>query len=132
MRKNRRKLYVVAGVSLGLVLLAGSGAPPSTVEAAAAPQFKWVNGKVSGFTFQVPKFNVVGIKETATTAEFVRFCNPSTGADLDLTSTNVQYDLLKIAFSTGKSVQVGVYDFGPDPASGIRKLCIDRVILQGE
>ena len=127
--KTVQRIFTVVAASFALLMLVGLGAPLLATEGVQAQQFRWVNGHVDSFTFQLPNFNVVGIKGDSRT-EFVRFCNPSTGADSDLTTTNVQYDLLKTAFLTGKSVQVGIHDFGKDPASGINKLCIDRVILR--
>ena len=128
MYSKGRTLSIVALAILGLVSLPGPSLPVSRASSGVAP-FRWINGKVDSFTFQLPRFNLAGIKEASTT-EFARFCNPSTGVDYDLTTANVQYDLLKTAFQTGKSVEVGVNDFGPDPAAGTRKLCIDRVILR--
>ena len=127
--KPVRRVFTVAATSVALVMFFGLGAPLLGIESAQAPPFRWVNGNVDSFTFQrFPNFNVVGIKGDTRT-EIVRFCDPKTGTDINLTTTDVQYDLLKTAFLTGKSVQVGIYDFGKDPASGINKLCIDRVIL---
>ncbi len=119
--KLRKSFRVIGVVSFFAIMLASS-------RALAAPQFKWANGSVSTFTFQSGNFNVVGIK-SATDTKFVRFCDPTAGRDIALTANQVQYDLLKTAYMKGRSVQVGVYDFGKDPQSGSEKLCIDRVIL---
>ena len=127
--KTAQRIFTLAAASFALLMLVGLSAPLLEIEGAQAQQFRWVNGTVDSFTFQLPNFNVVGIKGDTRT-EFVRFCNPSTGVDNNLTTTNVQYDLLKTAFLTGKSVQVGIHDFGKDPAAGMNRLCIDRVILR--
>ena len=127
--KTVQRIFTVVAASLALLMLVGLGAPLLATEGVQAQQLRWVNGRVDSFTFQLPHFNVVGIKGDSGT-EFVRFCHPLTGVDSDLTTTNVQYDLLKTAFLTGRSVQVGIHDFGKDSASGTNKLCIDRVILR--
>lgn len=115
------RIFFGSGLFLAFFLVTVSGLQ-------AAPPFSWVNGTVATFTFQQGNFNVVGIK-TAKGTEFVRFCDSATGVDLSLTTANVQYDLLKTAYDKGKKVQVGITDFGNDPQSGMKKLCIDRVIL---
>jgi len=119
--KLRTSFRAIAAASFFAIFL-------TSFQALAAPQFKWANGSVSTFTFQSGNYNVVGIK-SATDTKFVRFCDPVTGRDIALTANQVQYDLLKTAYMKGRSVQVGVYDFGKDPQSGSEKLCIDRVII---
>lgn len=89
----------------------------------AAP-FSWVNGKVTSFTAQLPKFTVATVN-----GKPVRFCDSTTGADYAIAANNLHYDMLKTAFLQNTAVQVGVNDFGKDPQSGTVKLCIDRVIL---
>lgn len=39
------------------------------------------------------------------------------------------YDLLRESFFRGRQVLAGVRDFGQDPQSGSRKMCVDRVSL---
>jgi hypothetical protein len=46
-----------------------------------------------------------------------------------VTSNNPVFDLLKEAYFRKLNVEVGYRDFGPDPQSGINKLCVDRVSL---
>ncbi len=92
-----------------------------------APKLMWIKGTVATFTSKHGHSNLVGIK-TKRGTRFVRFCDPTNGIDRVLNVDNVQYDLLKMAHAKGNSVQVGVYDFGKDPQSGIEKLCIDQVI----
>jgi hypothetical protein len=84
----------------------------------------WLEGKVLSITAQPPIVSAnVGGKS-------VRFCHPVAGRDILIDADYVQYDLLRSALLAGKSVKVGVYDFGYDPPSGMAKLCIDRVFLQ--
>ncbi|MBI1366634.1 MAG: hypothetical protein GC153_11850 [Alphaproteobacteria bacterium] len=89
----------------------------------AKPGFEWVNGKVTSITAQLPQHTYAVVDNKP-----VRFCDPQSGVDYVVMTNNVQYDLLKSALETGHGVQVGVRDFGVDPADSIRKLCIDRVI----
>jgi hypothetical protein len=91
----------------------------------SAPTFRWVSGKVISNIAQLPQFTVVTVETTG-----VRFCNPTTGVDFPITADNVHYDMLRSALLNGKNVEVGVYDFGPDPQAGAEKNCIDRVILR--
>ena len=65
--------------------------------------------------------------KTAQGRKYVRFCDSTNGADINLTAANVLYDLLKTDYMKGVSVSVGVYDFGNDPQAGIEKRCIDGV-----
>lgn len=105
------------------LIIAAVAASAAAAAPASAATFEWVTGKVSGFTSQLPNYTVaiVGGKS-------VRFCDPSTGAPYDPTAGNVRYDLLSLALQTQKSIQVGVQNFGLDPATGSNKLCIDRVV----
>jgi hypothetical protein len=101
-------------------------APAPTVESQRfAPTFRWVSGKVVSIIAQQPQFTVATVDKTG-----VRFCYPTTGADFAITADNVHYDILRSALLTGKTVEVGVYNFGPDPQAGADKNCIDRVILR--
>jgi len=109
----KNKILVVAVVALG----AFSGA-------ASSATFEWVNGKVTSFTAQLPKYTVAIVNNKG-----VRFCNPASGKDYAVNAGNLQYDMLKASFLNNKNVQVGVQNFGNDPQSGSVKLCIDRVLL---
>jgi len=108
-----KKSIVIAAAAVALLSASSFAAP-----------FTWVNGKVTSFTAQLPMFTVAMVNNKA-----VRFCDPASGADYAVNSTNVQFDMLLKAFLHNKNVQVGVHDFGQDPQAGIVKLCIDRVIL---
>ena len=48
---------------------------------------------------------------------------------MDVTTDNVLYDAMKEAYFRDLTIQAGFRDFGPDPQSGINKLCIDRISL---
>ena len=90
---------------------------------ASAATFEWVNGTVTHITSQLPSYTAVIVSGRS-----VRFCDPETGADYAFNADNTQFDLLKSALLHGKSVQVGVQNFGKD-SSGSDKLCIERVVL---
>jgi hypothetical protein len=112
-----RSMVFAAVISLGTIALSA----PST----AGPAFKWVKGKVTSITAQLPQFTVANVG-----GSLVRFCNPTNGKDFAVNADNMHYDMLRSALLIGKSVEVGVTDFGSDPQSGSEKLCIDRVILR--
>jgi|SRR5689334_10377485 len=89
----------------------------------SAAAFEWVSGTVTNIVAHVPSFTVAMVNGRG-----VRFCDPETGLDYQVTAGNVQFDMLKTALVHGKSVQIGVQNFGKDSA-GADKLCIDRVVL---
>ena len=125
MIRLHRVVWLAVAVFVGVMFFA----PVDGAQAQPKSGLKWVAGTVNGFTFQ-PKeqFYTAGIK-TPQGVTFVRFCNPANGAPVALTGDNVLYELLMKAYDKGKSVQVGYYDFGPDPQAGINKNCIDRVVF---
>jgi len=88
-----------------------------------AAAFEWVNGTVTNIVAHVPTFTVVMVNGRG-----VRFCDPETGLDYQVSAGNVQFEMLKTALVHGKSVQIGVQNFGKDSA-GAEKLCIERVVL---
>jgi hypothetical protein len=90
---------------------------------AFAAGFEWVSGTVTNIAAHVPSFTVVMVNGRG-----VRFCDPETGLDYQVTAGNVQFDMLKTALVHAKSVQIGVQNFGKD-SGGTDKLCIDRVVL---
>jgi hypothetical protein len=92
---------------------------------AAAATFEWINGQVASVTAQLPAFTVFAVDSKS-----VRFCNPQTGKDYPVNADDIRYNLLKTALDSGKSVEVGVQNFGNDPQSGDVKRCIDRVIMR--
>jgi hypothetical protein len=97
----------------------------------ALPALAWVTGTVHQILAQPgEQFYIFAIRQTNGTTTFVRIADPHTGAPLTSVNTdNLAYDLLKEAYFRNLNVQVGYRDFGPDPQSGINKLCIDRVTL---
>jgi hypothetical protein len=109
------RTYLLAATSLVSILAA---AP------VAAATFEWVTGSVTSVTAQLPEFTVFVVGNKT-----VRFCNPGSGADFPVTADNMHYDLLKTALENGRTVQVGVQNYGNDPQSGDIKRCVDRVIL---
>ena len=54
--------FLVARAPILLLMLVGVGAPLLDIQGVQAQQFRWVNGTVDSFTFQLPNFSVVGIK----------------------------------------------------------------------
>jgi hypothetical protein len=111
-------------IALAIATASSALAAPKAKES-PAPTFRWVNGKVASIIAQLPQFTVANVGGTG-----VRFCHPTTGADLPITAANVHYDMLRSALLAGKTVEVGVYGFGLDPQAGAEKNCIDRVILK--
>jgi hypothetical protein len=100
--------------------IAWSALMPSVAPAAG---LEWVNGTVTNITAQIPTLTIAIVSGRG-----VRFCDPETGADYTVNASNAHFDLLKVALLHGKSVQVGVQNFGRD-STGVEKLCIDRVVL---
>src|SRR5579872_4056332 len=98
---------------------------------AALPALVWAAGTVHEILVQPgEQFYLFSIQEADGTTVFVRIADAHTGAPLtSVTSDNLVYDVLKEAYFRKLNVQVAYRDFGPDPQSGINKLCIDRVIL---
>jgi hypothetical protein len=116
----------IAFIAIGAVsMLASTCACATTFEwTGGKPTFEWVNGQVTSITAQLPTFTVFIVDNKS-----VRFCDPHTGTDYKVSADDIHYDLLKTALGNGKSVQVGVQNFGNDPQAGDVKRCIDRVIL---
>jgi hypothetical protein len=112
--------------------------PPTTatkltvdMKPATPPALVWAVGTVHEILMQPgEQFYLFSIQQTNGTTVFVRIADAHTGAPIpSVTTDNVVYDLLKEAYFRKLNVQVAYRDFGPDPQSGINKLCIDRVIL---
>jgi hypothetical protein len=95
------------------------------------PAFTWVSGTVFQMLVQPgEQFYIFGVRPAKGSSVFLRIADPHTGAPISsVTTGNVVYDLMKEAYFRKLNVQVGYRDFGPDPQSGINKLCIDRVSL---
>jgi len=87
-----------------------------------AADLKWASGTVTQILSQNGNYNVAMIKGSSGST-LVQFCEA-------ITTTSVQYDLLKTAFTHKMPVEVGYYDMGRDPQAGTEKLCIDRVSLE--
>ncbi len=98
---------------------------------AVLPALVWAAGTVHEILMQPgEQFYLFSIQQANGTTVFVRVADPHTGAPIaSVTTGSVVYDLLKEAYFRKLNVQVAYRDFGPDPQSGINKLCIDRVIL---
>ena len=107
--------------------------PRTTVDMkpAALPALAWASGTVHEILMQPgEQFYLFSIHQNNGTTLFMRIADPHTGAPINtVTSNNPIYDLMKEAYFRKLNVQVAYRDFGPDPQSGINKLCIDRVIL---
>lgn len=97
----------------------------------ALPPLVWADGTIHQILVQPGEhFYVFGLRETNGTTLFLRIANPHTGMPIpEVNAGNLIYDLLKEAYLRNLTVEVGYRDFGPDPQSGINKLCIDRVSL---
>ena len=97
----------------------------------ALPPLTWISGTVSEILVQPgEQFYVFAVKPANGSGVFLRIADAHTGATISsVTTYNLVYDLMKEAYFRKLNVQVAYRDFGPDPQSGINKLCIDRVIL---
>lgn len=95
------------------------------------PPLKWVAGTVNEILVQPgEQFYLFAVKPANGSGVLVRIADAHTWATISsVTTDNLVYDLMKEAYFRKLNVQVGYRDFGPDPQSGINKLCIDRVIL---
>ena len=91
----------------------------------------WADGTIHQILVQPgERFYVFALRKTDGTTVFLRIADAHTGTPLNGVSTgNLVYDLMKEAYFRKLIVEVGYRDFGPDPQSGINKLCIDRVSL---
>lgn len=103
----------------------------ANTKALALPNLAWAHGTVQEILVQPgEQFYVFAIHQPSGSTVILRIADPHTGAALaSVTTGNLVYDLLKEAYSRKLDVQVAYRDFGPDPQSGLNKLCIDRVIL---
>ncbi|HEY1241672.1 MAG TPA: hypothetical protein VGF16_13995 [Bryobacteraceae bacterium] len=95
------------------------------------PNLVWATGTVHQILVQPgEQFYVFAIHQTNGTTVILRLADPHTGTPISgVTSNNPVFDLLKEAYFRKLNVEVGYRDFGPDPQSGINKLCVDRVSL---
>ncbi|HEV2423295.1 MAG TPA: hypothetical protein VGZ29_00555 [Terriglobia bacterium] len=94
------------------------------------PNLVWATGTVSQILVQPGEQFYIFALRTSTSTILLRIANPHTGAPLPgVTSDNPIFDLMKEVYLRKLNVEVGYRDFGPDPQSGINKLCIDRVSL---
>jgi hypothetical protein len=122
----RRRVLYLALALFGLVLTAVK--PASLL--AAAPPLQWVTGTVGQILVQPKeKYYVFSLQSDDGTTTFVRFCDPETGAQGEVTASSPDYDLLKEAYFRGLRIQVGVRGFGYDSQAGAQKNCLDRVSL---
>ncbi len=103
----------------------------TAMQPASLPALVWATGTVHQILVQPgEQFYVFALRDTAGKTVFLRIADPHTGAPLNsVTADNPIYDLLQEAYFRKLNVEVGYRDFGPDPQSGINKLCIDRVSL---
>ena len=95
------------------------------------PPLSWATGTVRQILVQPgERFYVFALRESDGTTLILRIAHAHTGLPLaDVTTDNVLYDAMKEAYFRDLTIQVGFRDFGPDPQSGINKLCIDRISL---
>lgn len=95
------------------------------------PPLTWVSGTVYEILVQPgEQFYLFAVRPADGSGVLLRIANAHTGAAISsVTTDNLIYDLMKEAYFRKLNVQVAYRDFGPDPQSGIDKLCIDRVIL---
>ncbi len=101
------------------------------MQPASLPPLVWADGTVHQILVQPgEQFYVFALRESNGTTVILRIADAHTGAPLaGVTTDNLVYDLMKEAYFRQITVEVGYRDFGPDPQSGINKLCIDRVSL---
>jgi hypothetical protein len=102
----------------------------TAMKPATLPPLVWATGTVHQILVQPgEKFYVFSVRQASDTV-ILRIADPHTSAPLSaVTSDNLEYDVMKEAYFRNLTVEVGYRDFGPDPQSGINKLCIDRVRL---
>jgi len=98
---------------------------------AALPALIWVTGTVHEILVQPgEQFYIFQVQPSTGASVVLRMADPHTGVPFtSVDAGNLVYDVMKEAYFRKLSVQVAYRDFGPDPQSGINKLCIDRVIL---
>ena len=95
------------------------------------PALSWTAGTIHEILVQPgEEFYIFSILQTNGSTVFLRIADPHTGSPIKFVSgDNLIYDIMKEAYFRKLNVQVAYRDYGPDPQSGINKLCIDRVIL---
>ncbi len=103
----------------------------AVMQPASLPPLVWVDGKVHQILVQPgERFYVFAVRDSGGTTVFLRIADAHTGNPLHgVNADNLVYDLMKEAYFRQLTVEVGYRDFGPDPQSGMNKLCIDRVSL---
>ncbi len=101
------------------------------MQPASLPPLVWATGTIHQVLVQPgERFYVFALREPNGTTVILRIADPHTGTPLaGVTTDNLIYDLMKEAYFRQLTVEIGYRDFGPDPQSGINKLCIDRVSL---
>jgi hypothetical protein len=101
------------------------------MQPATLPALLWATGTVHQMLVQPgEKFYVFALRDANGKTVFLRIADAHTGAPLaGVDADNLVFDLMKEAYFRKLNVEVGYRDFGPDPQSGINKLCIDRVSL---
>ena len=101
------------------------------MQPASLPPLVWATGKVHQILVQPgERFYVFALRQSSGKTVILRIADAHTGTPLaGVTTDNLVYDLMKEAYFRQLKVEVGYRDFGPDPQSGINKLCIDRVSL---
>jgi hypothetical protein len=126
MRQKVRKLFVATVTFFGLILLVGAGAPLLRVES-AQKQWRTVSGAVVSIDTHDSAqhyWTQFGVRESNGRVTEVQFCDRTSGAIVPVAATNLQYDVLKTAFMTGKLVQVETSVFENN------KLCIAEVVVR--
>jgi hypothetical protein len=122
--------WKVSFLALALSGLTLAAFAPVSLHAAPAPPLQWVVGQVGQILVQPnEKFYTFSLQGDDGTTTFVRFCDPSTGAETQVTTGSPDYDLLKEAYFRGLRLQVGMRSFGYDPQAGGQKNCLDRLTL---
>lgn len=112
------------------------GAQPSVslkslqVKPAQLPNLTWATGTVNQILVQPGENFYIFALKTTTNTILLRLADSTTGAPMsNVTTNNPIFNLMTEAYMRKLNVEVGYRDFGPDPQSGINKLCIDRISL---
>ncbi|HEV2136234.1 MAG TPA: hypothetical protein VGR47_18490 [Terracidiphilus sp.] len=97
---------------------------------AVPPPLQWITGTVQEILVQPGENFFVFSVRNADKSVILRIADPHNGHPLaGVTTSNLEYDMMKEAYFRKLQVEVGYRDFGPDPQAGINNLAIDRVIL---
>lgn len=103
--------------------------PTADKPADPIPNLTWLSGEVLAILFLDKERVYAASIDDGRTTHLVTFADPRTGKREALSADDPRFAVVERAFVSEQSVELGVRDFGLDPATGVRRIVIDRAAI---